>query len=668
MSGLLTSFLRQGWLILVLVLHTGIGVSQSRTAFLQAGDGCLEKQDPFCAISYYRQALDYGDDASTFFRLALAERALFNYTESAGWIQRATASCNACEEREQIWKLAADLFKRQGLFMAAINAIDSLKIFYPAKKNDFEALRKQYETAARNAQDSLPLEPVLLAGDVNSAYSDFAPTIVGDSLLYYSSLRFKAKDKNSTISTSRIASTQLGEEDKKPSGLLPETINQPSFNDANASVSPDGKVMIFTRCLYNSEGQLICGLYESAYSNGKWSEAKRLTDMINTPKGTTTQPCITTNNAQGYLLFFTSNRSGGEGGMDIWWTRRNSNSGWEKPVNAGKNINSEKDEWSPFFEATTSTLYFSTERDSGFGGLDLYKSTWTPQQNSPAQHLQKPFNSGYNDLYYTAGFADPPVRLLVSNRPPAARLNGSSCCYDIFSIQPIKQTADSSQKTPVDSALLAEGSKAFQEDHPPTKEAFAGLSNIEQINVLNTILPIRLYFDNDQPDPRSLSRKTEKVYDDIALNYLNREAEYAQQQSTPERKVAISRFFNDSIRTNLNRLETFSNLLAIMLQGYTGRVKITITGTASPLAESGYNVILSNRRIVSLENYWKTRLGGRLREALAGHTLLLDFIPAGEDQSAANVSDDILDLSSSVYSREAALERRIELTSIDLIP
>jgi hypothetical protein len=86
------------------------------------------------------------------------------------------------------------------------------------------------------------------------------------------------------------------------------------------------------------------------------------------------------------------------------------------------------------------------------------------------------------------------------------------------------------------------------------------------------------------------------------------------------------------------------------------------------LAESRYNVILSNRRIVSLENYWKNRLGGRLKEALDKNTLLLEFIPAGEEKSAANVSDDLRDLSKSVYSREAALERRIELTSIDLIP
>jgi hypothetical protein len=165
-----------------------------------------------------------------------------------------------------------------------------------------------------------------------------------------------------------------------------------------------------------------------------------------------------------------------------------------------------------------------------------------------------------------------------------------------------------------------------------------------------------------------MSAKTEKIYDELTLQYLNREADYVQQQRSPEMSTLISAFFNDSVRSNLSRLETFSNLLDATLQRYSGRVKITITGTASPLAESRYNVILSNRRIVSLENYWKNRLGGRLKEALDKNTLLLEFIPAGEEKSAANVSDDLRDLSKSVYSREAALERRIELTSIDLIP
>jgi hypothetical protein len=667
MPGLLNSILRAGCLALILILQAICSAAQSRAAYLQAGDACLIKQDPFCAISYYRQALDYGESPSTYFRLAKADKALYNYAESYMWIQKATPLCAGCEEREEIWRMAADLSKRMGNFSAAFAAIDSLKIFYPEKKEELERLRQYYDTALQQSQDSLSLDVILISGDINSAYSDFAPAIVGDSILYYSSLRYQIKDKNNSIATSRIASASINNLPKTTSVLLPETINQPSFNDANASVSPDGKVMVFTRCLYNDEGKLICGLYESTNNNGRWSEGKRLTDVINTTKGTTTQPCITTNKSEGYLLFFSSNRPGGEGGMDIWWTRRGPNSGWEKPVNAGKNINSAADEWSPFYDAVQSSLYFSTERDSGFGGLDLYKCLWSLQQSGPAEHLKKPYNSGYNDLYFSSGYSDPPIRLLVSNRPPAARLNGSSCCYDIFLIRPSTLVADSTLTSTQDSGLLA-GRPASLYDNPPTKEAFSALNDIEQINVLNTILPIRLYFDNDQPDPKTMSAKTEKIYDELTLQYLNREADYVQQQRSPEMSTLISAFFNDSVRSNLSRLETFSNLLEAMLQRYSGRVKITITGTASPLAESRYNVILSNRRIVSLENYWKTRLGGRLKEALDKNTLLLEFIPAGEEKSAANVSDDLRDLSKSVYSREAALERRIELTSIDLIP
>lgn len=659
--------LRSGGLLLLLMLAVFRCTGQSRYAYLQAGDACLEKQDPFCAIGYYRQALEYGDDASTFFSLAKAEKALFNYAACLDWIRRAMPLCSDPQEREALWRMAADVNKRSGNFSAAMALLDSLRLNYPTKVPLIDSLRRQYEIARQHASDSLPLEALLLAGDINSAYSDFAPALVGDTLLLYSSMRYQTNDKKAKTATSRIAASTLAAGAAPKSVLLPESINQPSFNDANASVSPDGKVMVFTRCLYNSNGQLICGLYESVFKNGKWEAAARLTDQINNREATTTQPCLATNKADGYLLFFSSNRPGGAGGMDIWWTRRNANGNWEKPVNAGQMINTERDEWSPFFDVVSSSLYFSCERDAGFGGLDLYRTNWTMQSCGLPEHLPKPYNSGYNDLYYTRSYGENTQEFLVSNRPPATRLNGSSCCYDIFQLAPLPAAGDTSPVLAANTISPLSGADVVP-GHPPSQETFNRMSTEEQANVLNFFFPIRLYFDNDQPDPRSLSRTTNTHYDDLAIQYLNREEEYLQRQASPESRPELITFFNDSVRWNLIRLESFSNLLEGMLQRYEGRVKITITGSASPLADKRYNVILSNRRIVSLENYWNNRVGGRLQEALSRRRLLLEFIPAGEEKAAAAVSDDDTDLSRSVFSRAAALERRIELTAIELIP
>jgi hypothetical protein len=56
-----------------------------------------------------------------------------------------------------------------------------------------------------------------------------------------------------------------------------------------------------------------------------------------------------------------------------------------------------------------------------------------------------------------------------------------------------------------------------------------------------------------------------------------------------------------------------------------------------------------------------------LSQAFTGNKLEIVFIPAGEEKAQSGVSDNIKDLSRSVYSRDAALERRIELSEIEII-
>jgi hypothetical protein len=81
----------------------------------------------------------------------------------------------------------------------------------------------------------------------------------------------------------------------------------------------------------------------------------------------------------GLSLYFTSYRTGGLGGMDIWVTRRATLSDpWAPPVNLGPPVNSVDHDFSPNFSADGSTLYFSSLRPGGFGGHDLWQVSITP--------------------------------------------------------------------------------------------------------------------------------------------------------------------------------------------------------------------------------------------------------------------------------------------------
>jgi outer membrane protein OmpA-like peptidoglycan-associated protein len=97
------------------------------------------------------------------------------------------------------------------------------------------------------------------------------------------------------------------------------------------------------------------------------------------------------------MLFFASNRPGGQGGKDIWYSVLDADSKWKQPVNLGKNINTEGDEMSPFIYFDGRTLYFSSDGHTGMGGFDIYTtkmnsdSSWTEPEN-----LGYPVNT-YND-------------------------------------------------------------------------------------------------------------------------------------------------------------------------------------------------------------------------------------------------------------------------------
>ncbi|MBK7964102.1 MAG: PD40 domain-containing protein [Bacteroidetes bacterium] len=628
--------------LIFLLLIDCTAYSQSKLAYINAGDECIQRNDPFCGINNYRLALEYEEDASLCFKMGSAEKLLHNYAAAITWFQRCIVHQPEKEIKIKAFIEKADLQKRLGDFSSAFTSIDSLKQLDATQESNWNNLFLDYKNAELLALKKALIEVYPEPGDVNTAYSDFAPAALGDSLLYYSSLRYALIEKNVKISTSRIASMKTDEASREKSKILPESINMPAFNDANSSISPDGKIMVFSRCLYDENGKLKCALYESELVNGKWNEAIKLT----------------TNKSEGYLLFFSSNRTGGFGGMDIWMSHRKSTNKYDTPINLGSTVNSNNDEWSPFYDIEVDSLYFSTEKSDGLGGLDLYQIKFTAINHQTALCLPPPFNSGYNDLYYSRSYGENHQAFLVSNRPPAARLNGSSCCYDIFRISSIKPSTDTlliAQKDTISNSNLSTS----------TIDSTFNKSNISQIK-LN--FPIRLYFDNDYPDPKSNRPTTNKKYDDLAFDYIKRTQNYVDQQLNDSLKKVITVFFKDSVTLNFSNLEEFTNQLFYQLTHFTSRLKITILGSASPLAERGYNLILSSRRIRSLENYWKVTSEGRFEKWIKDKKLEIVFLPKGEDDADKSISDQLKDVRKSIYSKEAAMERRIEIVDIEIMP
>jgi hypothetical protein len=93
-------------------------------------------------------------------------------------------------------------------------------------------------------------------------------------------------------------------------------------------------------------------------------------------------------------------------------------------------------------------------------------------------------------------------------------------------------------------------------------------------------------------------------------------------------------------------------------------MELHIKGFASPLHKKDYNINLTRRRISSFINLINTFDNGQLKFFLDNRNLKIIELPFGENQSQKNVSDNPKDRRNSVYSKDAMLERKIEIVEI----
>ncbi len=163
-------------------------------------------------------------------------------------------------------------------------------------------------------------------------------------------------------------------------------------NEGAQSVSADGKLLFFTSCEYekgkSAHGRTYgsCDIYLSHKIGNKWSKPKNLGHQVNS-KYWESQPSFS---ADGKTLYFASNRPGGKGKIDIWKTEMQKDSTWSQPVNLGDTVNTPGEDQSPFIHYDNKTLYFSSTGHTGMGKSDLF---FTKKDKNGL--WQKPVNLGY---------------------------------------------------------------------------------------------------------------------------------------------------------------------------------------------------------------------------------------------------------------------------------
>lgn len=182
-----------------------------------------------------------------------------------------------------------------------------------------------------------------------------------------------------------------------------------------------------------------------------------------------------------------------------------------------------------------------------------------------------------------------------------------------------------------------------------------------------SMLPLYLYYDNDHPNPRSTSPTTDLEYVSTNVEYFKKKQTFIQSFTTDmaleeafRTRRRFDDFFNLEVRGGRYDLEEFSKrLLAYLDNGNT--YELDLQGFASPRASSGYNEILSMRRIDAVKNFFERYENGRLQSYINDMTLTFNEIPNGETKADPRVTDKLDDTKNSVFNVFASLERRVEV-------
>jgi outer membrane protein OmpA-like peptidoglycan-associated protein/Tol biopolymer transport system component len=145
-------------------------------------------------------------------------------------------------------------------------------------------------------------------------------------------------------------------------------INTKSW-ETQPSFSSDGRTLYFIRGSVDSEGIKNDDIYVTyLQDNGDWSTPTPLPPYINS-SGKEESVYIHPDNQ---TLYFASNGWVGMGGTDLYMCKRQANGQWGKPINLGYPINTWNDENSLLVNASGNVAYFASDRSGGMGGLDIY--------------------------------------------------------------------------------------------------------------------------------------------------------------------------------------------------------------------------------------------------------------------------------------------------------
>lgn len=437
------------FLLLTITLSSTASWAQPVTAsaygaLIEAAELSLENKDYYNALVKFEEAYDDRKDKSLLSIIADLKLKIRDYAGARRDFRSAIRDDKKGEMEELRYKYGQALMmdgryeeaQEEFEYFLATNPGDSLRSLTQNALTGI-AMATAYEDDGKEE-----FKPNHLGRKVNGPDSEYGPTYGRDGSLYFAS--FKTDDvifvgvssegegENEEPKRAQIYRSVADDDgDWQEPEALDVKINRPGYHTSNVAFSDDGRRMYFTRARLQGNTLKESKIYYAEGSDADWGAP---------------QECIGVNGdwianypAAGALfgrevLFFSAKIEGGYGGYDLYYATYKDGGVYGEPVNLGPTVNTPGDEITPhYFDGT---LYFSSNGLAGFGGFDIFFSSWDGARWSDPTNVGGRYNTAQDEQYFSLD-ADGYQGFFTSNRTGGSTrsIEARTCCDDIYSFQ-----------------------------------------------------------------------------------------------------------------------------------------------------------------------------------------------------------------------------------------